>query len=156
MLTPKENMNKWVKIMISILVAVLVIGGARFFYLGSQSAQLNPKLGIINERLIACPDKPNCVSSFDSDKHYIKPIKSSKSLAEIKKSILELKNVKLISEEDNYLHFTFSSNVFSFIDDLELLHVDNKYHLRSSSRVGHSDLGANRKRIEKLRVYLSK
>lgn len=142
--------------MISILVAVFVIGGGRFFYLGNQSSKLNPKLGIVDERLTPCPDKPNCVSSFADEKQYIEPINSSKGLAEIKKSILELNNVKLISEDDNYLHFTFSSSLFSFTDDLEILRIDNKYHIRSSSRVGYSDLNANRKRVEKLREYLSK
>ena len=149
-------MKKLVKIMISVLVAILVIGGGRFFYLGSQSTQMNPKLGIVDERLTQCPNKPNCVSSFDSEEQYIEPLITQKGLVEIKEIILKLDNVKLISQSESYLHFTFVSSIFSFTDDLEIYFVDKKYHIRSSSRVGHSDLGANRKRIEKLRDILSK
>lgn len=149
-------MKKLVKIMVSVLVAILMIGGGRFFYLGSQSTKMNPKLGVVDERLTPCPDKPNCVSSFGNKEQYIDPLVSQRKLEEIKNLILKLDNVKLISQTQNYLHFTFASSLFNFTDDLEIYFVDKKYHIRSSSRVGYSDLGANRKRVEKLREILRK
>jgi uncharacterized protein (DUF1499 family) len=56
-------------------------------------------------------------------------------------------------ENADYLAATFTSTVFRFVDDLELrIDRDQKtIHLRSASRVGRSDLGANRKRVEHLK-----
>ena len=64
-------------------------------------------------------------------------------------------NAAIISQEDNYLHATFTSKLFRFVDDVELLLDGDKVHVRSVSRVGYSDLGANRKRVEAIRAALS-
>jgi uncharacterized protein (DUF1499 family) len=51
-----------------------------------------------------------------------------------------------------------SSVFFGFVDDLEL-HLcpsQNLIAVRSASRLGHSDFGVNRKRIENLRGLLRK
>ena len=44
--------------------------------------------------------------------------------------------------------------MFRFVDDLECrLDAENRViHVRSASRVGYSDLGVNRKRVERLRA----
>ena len=59
---------------------------------------------------------------------------------------------RLVQESDNYLRYEFSSFVFRFVDDVEFFVDDGKklIHFRSASRVGHSDLGANRKRMTKI------
>ncbi len=59
---------------------------------------------------------------------------------------------------DDYLHAECSSAVFGFVDDLEL-HLrpaEKLIAVRSASRVGHSDFGVNRKRVEQLRSLLIK
>ncbi|MDQ6965890.1 MAG: DUF1499 domain-containing protein, partial [Mariprofundaceae bacterium] len=59
--------------------------------------------------------------------------------------------------DDDYLHATFTSRLFRFVDDVEL-HRDaasGVVHIRSASRVGHSDFGVNRKRVEVIRKLLS-
>ncbi|PZO25782.1 MAG: DUF1499 domain-containing protein, partial [Betaproteobacteria bacterium] len=46
---------------------------------------------------------------------------------------------------------------FGFVDDVEF-RIDQGsglLHVRSASRVGYSDLDANRKRVEQIRVLLS-
>jgi uncharacterized protein (DUF1499 family) len=148
-------MKKLVKIMTSVLLAILIIGGGRFIYMGSESKNMRPKLGIFDERLTACPDKPNCVSSFEDGDHFIAAIDTKLGLDEVKSKILTMENTKLISQKENYLHFTFASSLFKFVDDLEILKDGDKLHIRSASRVGYSDLGANRKRVEKLRDILT-
>jgi len=53
-----------------------------------------------------------------------------------------------------YLHVEFRSTLFRFVDDVEFV-IDEPQgliHIRSASRVGYSDLGANRKRMEKIRL----
>ena len=61
---------------------------------------------------------------------------------------------RIRAEETGYLAGTFTSSIFRFVDDLEV-RIDsdrNTVHLRSASRVGRSDLGANRKRVERLKA----
>jgi len=120
-----------------------------------------PKLGIENGQLIQCPTTPNCVNSQAKDKkHYIEPILMTGTPLEVKNHILkilnELKRAKIIVAEDHYIRVEFTSKVFRFIDDLEFYFPNTKskemtIHVRSASRVGHSDFGVNRKRIEQIR-----
>ena len=63
---------------------------------------------------------------------------------------------KLVTEEESYLHYEFTSLIFRFVDDGEFL-LDEEgsvINFRSSSRVGYSDMGANRKRIESIRAAM--
>ena len=71
---------------------------------------------------------------------------------EIKKAVGEFKRTRIAAESEFYLHFTFRSAVFRFIDDVEFeIDPDQQVlHFRSAPRLGYSDLGVNRKRIEKL------
>ena len=55
--------------------------------------------------------------------------------------------------DDRTLTAEYRSLIFRFIDDVDFL-LDEKegvIHFRSASRVGYSDLGANRKRMERIR-----
>lgn len=54
------------------------------------------------------------------------------------------------NETDDYIAATFISRIFGFVDDLEI-RIDQNHralHFRSASRVGYSDGGVNRKRVE--------
>lgn len=118
-------------------------------------------MGIENGQLIQCPTTPNCVNSQAKDKkHYIEPILMTGTPLEVKNYILkilnDLKRAKIIVAEDHYIRVEFISKVFRFIDDLEFYFPNTKskemtIHVRSASRVGHSDFGVNRKRIEQIR-----
>jgi uncharacterized protein (DUF1499 family) len=59
----------------------------------------------------------------------------------------------VITVSDSYLHAEFTSAIFRFVDDLEFLVDDTAkvIHVRSASRLGTSDLGVNRKRVEEIR-----
>ncbi len=120
-----------------------------------------PKLGINNLKLTLCPSTPNCVSTQAKDKeHFINPIKMQNSQLHVKESLLKilgkLNNAKIIETKDNYIKTEFSSKLFGFVDDVEFYFPDTKsttttIHMRSASRLGHSDFGVNRKRIEEIR-----
>jgi len=60
-------------------------------------------------------------------------------------------------ETDDYLHAECSSAFFGFVDDIELhlRSAQGVIAVRSAARLGHSDLGVNRKRVEKLRSLLT-
>lgn len=126
-----------------------------------------PNLGVSNGKLAACPSSPNCVSSQApvSDKYYIEPIvlKGSNVFAHDKVlAVLESsKRTKVVVNEENYIHAEFTSLVFRFVDDVEFLFSQERdgevsIDIRSASRVGHSDFGVNRKRMEDIRGKLNK
>ena len=114
-------------------------------------------IGITNGRLAPCPDSPNCVSSqSEGERHHIAPIayrgerKAAKEA--LKQVILEKPGSRIISDGDDYLYAEFKSRIMGFVDDVEFYFPEESIiHVRSASRVGHSDLGVNRKRIEEIR-----
>jgi uncharacterized protein (DUF1499 family) len=118
-------------------------------------------LGINNSKLTPCPDTPNCVSSQAHDvEHYIEPIHYTGSQQEAHNRLLQIieseKRTKILEDQGNYIRVEFTSAVFRFVDDVEFYFPKEKageavIHVRSASRVGSSDLGANRKRIERIR-----
>ncbi|QNI67034.1 hypothetical protein SynBMKMC1_00950 [Synechococcus sp. BMK-MC-1] len=58
---------------------------------------------------------------------------------------------EVISRDDGYLHATFSSRIFGFVDDVELNAADpERLEARSISRLGDSDLGVNGQRLQVL------
>jgi uncharacterized protein (DUF1499 family) len=76
---------------------------------------------------------------------------SQSALDAIRAVLQELPRVKIVLESGNYLRAEAHSRVFRFVDDVEFL-VDEKsqlIHFRSASRVGYSDFGANRARMER-------
>ena len=119
-------------------------------------------LGLKDGRLSNCPDKPNCVCSFQSDdKHFIEPLSYKNNDTEVHEKIVralkELPRTKIITETETYIHAECTSLIFRFTDDLEI-YIDNGQklvHFRSASRVGHSDLGVNRKRVEQIKSALN-
>ncbi len=118
-------------------------------------------LGARDGKLAPCPNTPNCVSSQSSDtEHSIEPLTytstPAEAMAELKKVIQSIKKTKIITENKNYLYVEFTSSIMGFVDDVEFyLNEDAKViHVRSASRLGKSDLGVNRKRIETIRTKL--
>ncbi|MFZ5563911.1 MAG: DUF1499 domain-containing protein [Thermodesulfobacteriota bacterium] len=115
-----------------------------------------PGPGVRDGRLAPCPDTPNCVNSQAAGRHAIPPIAYSGDRTQARdrlRRILETeKRVALVAVEENYIRTTFTSLIFRFVDDVEFYFPDEPFiQVRSASRVGYSDLGANRRRIEHLR-----
>lgn len=146
------------KIILIIFAVLILIGFVGFFVLGqmSQSGEAN---GLVAGKLSKCPDRPNCIcSEFEADAtHYTDPvvfsqITTSEVLSRLKNSIGEMGG-SIQTVDGNYLAATFTSAFFRFVDDLEIrIDSDQKMiHMRSASRVGYSDRGVNRERIERLK-----
>lgn len=113
-------------------------------------------LGLDGDRLAACPDSPNCVSSqSDNPAHVVEPLSYDGTAAEARARLVRIverdPRAELITATDDYLHVEYRAMVF--LDDVEFyLPPDRRIvHIRSASRVGHSDLGANRRRVEVVR-----
>lgn len=108
--------------------------------------------------LAACPDRPNCVSSLSDDKeHFIAPLTYEGSMAEADARLLsvleQMKGAKIVSRTNTTIQAEFTSTVFGFVDDVDFRFdaADRRIDLRSASRVGYTDFGVNRKRIEEIR-----
>lgn len=106
----------------------------------------------------SCPSKPNCVSSIDKRrKHFIEPLRFVDSVKDAQYRLLnilsELKGARVVTAEDNFIKAEFTSIFFRFVDDVEFYYDDRHkvIHIKSASRVGYSDLGVNRRRVEKIR-----
>ena len=67
--------------------------------------------------------------------------------------LFSLKRTRVVTIEEKYVHAESVSDVFRFVDDLEFFFDDRQkvIHVKSASRTGYSDLGVNRRRIEKVR-----
>lgn len=124
----------------------------------TKSQLAKPNIGLTEGKLRPCGPKPNCVcSTYTSDDHFIEAIKYNKDPAkfetDVRSYVASKKSFKLITLEINYAHIEDTSKIFGFVDDLELQLVDSIIEVRSASRVGYSDLGANQKRVEATRKF---
>lgn len=113
-------------------------------------------LGVNNGKLAPCPGTPNCVNSQSDDPQAkIEPLPAV-SIAEIKRVVEVMERTTIIEETPNYLYAEFKSKLMGFVDDVEFYRDEaaNVVHVRSASRLGQSDLGVNRQRIEAIRAKL--
>ena len=115
------------------------------------------------KKLPLCGNSPNCVSSQAQDaQHFIEPFKISGNFEEawqaLKKALSGQNRIVITRETADTLHAEATSLIFRFVDDINvIMDADMRLiHIRSASRIGHSDFGVNRKRIEALRVQLQK
>ena len=124
----------------------------------SCSGKRPMSLGVNNGKLKTCPESPNCVSSQSEDKaHYIAPISYTGSVDKARNTLLsvikKIKRTNIILVKEDYIYTEFKSAIFRFVDDVEFYFPKNEkiIHVRSASRIGYSDMGVNRKRIENIR-----
>ncbi|MEE3327690.1 MAG: DUF1499 domain-containing protein [Myxococcota bacterium] len=112
-------------------------------------------------QLPPCPSSPNCVSSDAPEgSHHVDPlmIEGNPEMAwsTAMQIVARWPRTTVVSEGPVLARFECRSALFRFVDDLELqLRADQGLiAVRSASRVGHSDFGVNRKRVESLRQAL--
>ena len=113
-------------------------------------------LGAKGNELAACPASPNCVSSqADDEQHRIAPLTFSgnpnNAFARLKRVLGQRSDTTIIEEKPGYLRVELRTTLF--VDDGEFL-LDlqqSVIQLRSASRLGYSDLGKNRSRMEEIR-----
>lgn len=118
-------------------------------FLGCATA---PRLG-----MLPCPPTPNCVSSLapvDDPEHHVGPLRAS-DWDRLDEVIRAMPRVEAHASRDDYRHYTFKTALMRFTDDVELQRTDDLVHIRSASRVGHSDLGVNRRRVEAIRARMA-
>ena len=128
------------------------------------SGSVPQNLGVTNQQLAPCPDTPNCVNSQAStgDKeHYITPLAyegdSQTAKAQIIKILSVVPGTEIVEQTDDYIRAESKSRLMGFVDDLEFYFPPDQSVIewRSASRLGESDLGVNRRRLEQIRLALA-
>ncbi len=115
-------------------------------------------LGLTDGRLARCPNSPNCVNSEASPNdavHYVEPFRfndpSETAWSRLVRLISSQPRTRIVTVTDRYLHAEVSTAVLRFVDDLEFHLAADAIHVRSASRLGRTDFGVNRRRVERLR-----
>lgn len=118
-------------------------------------------LGVKDLKLTPCPSTPNCVCTTNTDaEHGISPLAFSISqpaaMAALKGVIQAMERTAIVVESPDYLHVEFTSQLMGYVDDVEFYFAAHSQtiQVRSASRLGKSDLGVNRKRVEDIRQRL--
>lgn len=108
-----------------------------------------------------CGRRPNCVSSTASNPRRRVgpwPLRAEPTAAwrTIRDVVAATPRTRIVEQEEWYLRAEARSRLLRFVDDLEVA-VDPEEGLvavRSASRLGYSDRGVNRRRVERLRRLL--
>ncbi|MFW7377400.1 MAG: DUF1499 domain-containing protein [Oligoflexus sp.] len=171
-----KKLGIWIGRGIGLVLSLLLVGLAAvigIYQLTGHSfvaGHMPEGLGLSEAGLHPCPNLPlsrwhensNCVSSLDvGTDYYIEPISfhsdvESEALQKIARAINEHPQIDVQVLTENYMHFEWSSQLFGFIDDVELwwrpeLH---RIEVRSAARLGNRDFGANRHHVAWLRAVL--
>ncbi|MCC6533841.1 MAG: DUF1499 domain-containing protein [Burkholderiales bacterium] len=115
-------------------------------------------LGVTAGRLKPCPTTPNCVHSQSAGRAHIDPLvfrgNADAALRGVRSILAAMPRVRVVEHTDDYLRAEASSRWLGFIDDVEfLLDPDaSVIHVRSAARMGYSDFGVNRARVERIRA----
>jgi uncharacterized protein (DUF1499 family) len=119
-----------------------------------------PQLGVQDGgRLRPCPGKPNCVcSQADDAAHRVEPLPFTgppeQAWQKLRTVVDGLPRVHVVEVTDAYLRIEATTLFWRFVDDVEFVldATAGVIHCRSASRLGHSDLGVNRHRVETIRA----
>jgi uncharacterized protein (DUF1499 family) len=138
-----------------ILLVAVVAGCVWLALLGARSRRLTPRLSPTGGPLLAVGEAPNWVSTTARPRdvlHHLPARPCADNPLPALAEVLAGEGATVQARTERYLHAICRSRRFGFVDDVELLY-DVKaglLHGRSASRVGYSDLGVNRRRLEAL------
>jgi uncharacterized protein (DUF1499 family) len=130
--------------------------------MGLLSGKRPTDLGVKNGRLKPAPRSPNAVSSQADDvQHKIAPLSYQSLQAQAMEALVKIieatPRTRIVTRSTDYLHAEYESALLGFVDDLEFYFEpgSKRVQVRSASRLGYSDFGVNRARIEDIRRRLS-
>ncbi|WP_427452717.1 DUF1499 domain-containing protein [Litorimonas sp. WD9-15] len=133
---------------------LLIIGGLIVVFIGlGLLSQKGEAPGLIEGKLKEPGSKPNvvCSEAGVQPERFVDPLNAA--LNDVA-DVIEQIGGTITSRSETYLSATFMSRIFKYVDDVEIRQDGDICHIRSGSRVGHSDMGANKKRVEQIRRIL--
>lgn len=132
------------------LVAVLVLTGCTS----------SPDKPVTLDLLPECGWLPNCVNTQSGrGVQHSEPIRADAGQwRELKSWIGEQEDWEITTEEKNFIQAVVKTPLMRFRDDVQLLYLpdENLIQVRSSSRLGISDLGTNARRVQTLREIIAR
>lgn len=150
-----------IRLIISLLlVSYLCLAGNLSAEAASPFAGSVPtNLGVSQGSLSPCPKSPNCVVSQNGDEsHTIPPLAYQTERGTARATLLKVLSVVprtvITQESDDYIRAESTSRLLGFVDDVEFYFPPDEpvIQMRSASRLGESDLGVNRRRLEQIRL----
>ena len=144
-----------------LVATVLIVGLIAITATGCSGER--PSLGLTSGEgsFLPCPDSPNCVSNDSTDEeHAIDPlvlaVAPDVAWQAVHEVLAAMPRMVIIEDNGSYLHAEQTSRLMRYVDDLEVAVIAEEgiIAVRSASRVGRSDLGVNRERVETLRAGL--
>jgi uncharacterized protein (DUF1499 family) len=132
---------------------------------GSLLSRTPGPVGVTGGRLLDCPPTPNCVCSqadASDGRHAVAPLPfegdPTAAFERLLALAVEEDGAELVARRGGWAHLVYRTRLMRFADDVEFLleRGAGVIHVRSASRVGRSDLGANRARVESLRRRFSR
>ena len=156
---------KWLLVvLVGVPVAAIIAG-----QLGAFSSHPPDDLGVKDGKLKPPSRTPNSVTSQAGlypdhpQREYatIAPLPlqgdAAQSLAKIRAILAGMPGMVIVKEEPGYLYAQCTTRLMKYVDDLEFWAdpAAGVLQVRSASRVGRSDLGANRARVEAIRARYS-
>lgn len=151
---------------VAVLAGLLWLAGQIGLFVGTPPSDLGVRDGKLGRPL----ETPNSVSSQAGlwpehpQREYadIAPLALLRgggpaTIARLKTLLATEPGATLIDSRADYLYVQYSSRLLKFVDDVEFWFdpTSKVIQVRSASRIGRSDLGANRQRIEALRQRLA-
>ncbi len=119
-------------------------------------------LGVKDGRLKPVPDSPNAVGSqARSGYHAIAPLTYASARERAMPALIQIvagtPRTRIVTQSPDYLYAEYTSALMGFVDDVEFWFEPGAklIHVRSASRLGYSDFGVNRARIEDVRRRLA-
>jgi len=146
-----------------VIIGVVVVGIAVIFigfrFVIQQLSTAPSTLGHTDGKFSLCPDQPNCVSSQaeETSEHYIAPISYQGEVETVQTTMLtilsSLPSAQIETNQSDYIHIKTNSPFIGYVDDTEFYFDETAQviHVRAAARLGYSDLGKNRARVEEIR-----
>jgi uncharacterized protein (DUF1499 family) len=137
---------------------------------GLLAGQAPGDLGVQDGRLKAPSRTPNSVSSqaglwpglSNREAATITPLAlvggdGPATIEQLQALVVQWPGATVVTARPDYLYATFRSRWLGFVDDVEFWFdpAQQVVQVRSASRIGQSDLGANRARVERIRAQLA-
>ena len=152
---------------LGIVAAVIVVGlpaaalvaGQLNMLSGRRPQDLGERNGLLKPPVAA---SWNSVSSQaarhpHTDYHEIAPLRyqgdGNAAFARLASIVREMPGATVVTSQPGYLYAEFQTPLLKFVDDVEFLldQPASVIQMRSASRLGSKDFGANRKRLEAIR-----
>jgi uncharacterized protein (DUF1499 family) len=149
-----------VTIGIGFIIGALLIG---YFSIPSLGREKGRREYGDDMQFLPVPESPNCVMSTlpEDDEKYVEPLslpegKEERPIEFMKDLMVKEFAAKVLHENEKYLHVAVQTRLMRYVDDVEFIWDDKGQVLqvRSCSRLGYSDMGANRARVERIRDLL--